>query len=373
MNTTYELNNIRKDADLFDGKFNKFSPVVEVFSAMVNGESLDRFGAKADKAVAYIKELGSRAENGDFTAVAELNTLRRFVIETPIMEEMKLLNIFGSYQALGYDETIEREVYNHVGEMSREQAAGGDVVFPAITKERYPVASTTVSGGYAVDYRRVALGDMSKENEGLDMVKTDIRNKAVLYIVNKVYNAIKNASGVKYQYEFAGLTKAGVDAILNAVRRNGKPTVIADYAILSQFTPWAGYKGSIDGTTITGMSQKVLDEIAANGSLSMYNGAVLAELPNPYNEYDMSGSWTPDGGSHSFANFKTLLPAGLAFVVPAGVKSPIATWTRGGLTSLTGNNVKNGKIETRFDLEVACDVAKGQEHRIGCFKDTNIG
>lgn len=373
MNTTYELNNIRKDADLFDGKFNKFSPVVEVFSAMVNGESLDRFGAKADKAVAYIKELGNRAENGDFTAVAELNTLRRFVIETPIMEEMKLLNIFGSYQAIGYDESIEREVYKHVGEMSRQQAEGGDVVFPAITKETYPVASATISGGYAVDYRRVALGDMSKENEGLELVKTDIRNKAVLYVINKVYNAIKNATGVKYQYEFSGLTKAGVDAILNAVRRNGKPTVIADYAILSQFTPWAGYKGSIDNTTITGISQKALDELAATGTLSMYNGAVLAEMPNPYNEYDQSGSWTPDGGTTTLPNFKTLLPAGLAFVVPAGVKSPIATWTRGGLTSMTGNNVKNGKIETRFDLNVACDVAKGQEHRIGCFYDTSVG
>ncbi len=373
MNTTYELNNIRKDADLFDGKFNKTSPVVEVFAAMTNGESLNRFGAKADKAVAYIKELGSRADNGDPVAVAELNTIRRFVIETPILEEMKLLGIFGSYQNVGYDESIEREIYTHVGEMSREQAAGGDVVFPAITKETYPVGTTTVSGGYAVDYRRVALGDMSKENEGLAMVKTDIRNKAVLYVINKVYNAIKNATGVKYQAEFAGLTKAGVDAILNAVRRNGKPTVVADYAILSQFTPWAGYKGSIDNTTITGMSQKVMDELAANGALSMYNGAVLAELPNPYNEYDMSGSWTPDGGTTTLPNFKTLLPAGLAFVVPAGVKSPIATWTRGGLTSVTGTNVKNGKYETRFDLEVAADVAKGQEHRIGCFKDTNIG
>ena len=55
MKTTYELNNIRRDADAFSGKFHKASPVVEVFSAMVRGESLDKFGAKADAAVAYIK------------------------------------------------------------------------------------------------------------------------------------------------------------------------------------------------------------------------------------------------------------------------------------------------------------------------------
>lgn len=364
MNTTYELNNLRKDADIFDGKFHKFSPVVEIFTAMVNGEDLSKFGAKADKAVAYIKELGTRADNGDYGAVAELNTLRRFVIETPILEEIKLLSIFGSYQSVGYDETIEREVYNHVGERSRTQANGGDVVFPAITKEFYPVGTTTVSGGYAVDYRRIANGDMTKENEGLALVKTDIANRAMLYVVKKIYDAIHNATGVKYDLTAAGLTKAGVDGVLTNVRRNGRPTVIGDYAILSQFTPWAGYKGTIDSTTITGISEKAMNDIAQNGHLAMYNGAILAEMPNPYNEYELNA--TGD-------NFETLLPAGLAFVVPTGVKSPIATWTRGGLTSFTGNNVHTGKVETRFDLEVAADIAKGQEHRIGVIYDENIG
>lgn len=362
--TTYELNNLRKDADAFDGKFNKFSPVVEVFSAMVKGEELGKFGAKADKAVTYIKDLGNRAENGDYTAVAELNTLRRFVIESPIMEEIKLLGIFGSYQNVGFDESIEREVYNHVGERSRTQAAGGDVVFPAITKSRYPVGTDIISGGYAVDYRRIASGDMTKENEGLALVKTDIRNKALLLIVNKVYDAIKNATGVKYTIEAAGLTQSGVDGVITKVRRVGKPTVVGDYAVISQFNDWAGYVGTINSNTITGISEKAMNEIAANGILSQYRGSVVAELPNPYNEYEMN-----EAGD----NFATLLPAGLAFVIPSGVQSPIATWTRGGLTSFTGNNVKTGKVETRFDLEVACDVAKGHEYKIGTIYDTQIG
>ena len=125
MNTTYELNNLRKDSDI-PGRINKQSPIVEVFSAMVNGEELSKFGAKADKAVSYIKELGSRADAGDFTAVAELNSLRRFVVEAPIMQELKLLNIFGSYQHVGFDETVEREVWDYAGEPSRIQAAGGN-------------------------------------------------------------------------------------------------------------------------------------------------------------------------------------------------------------------------------------------------------
>ena len=361
---TFELNNIRKDADIYNGNITKHSPVVEVFAAMTKGESLQRFGKKADVAVNYIKSLGSRADNGDFSAVAELNTIRRFVIEAPVMEELKLLGIFGTYENVGFDETIEREVYRHVGERSREQANNGDVVFPAISKEVYSVPTFTVSGGYQVDYRRVSLGDMSKENEGLNQVKIDILNNAKAAIIKKVYQAISDATGIKYVVETAGLTKSLVDSALSKVRRYGKPTVVADYAILSQFTPWAGYVGTINSNTITGISRTVMDEIAANGTLSMYNGAILAEMENPYNEYKLNAAGD---------DFETMLPAGLGFIIPAGVNTPIKIWTRGNLTSMSGNNVHTGKIETRFDIECAADVAKGQENRIGILYDTNIG
>ena len=180
-----------------------------------------------------------------------------------------------------------------------------------------------------------------------------------------IYNAIKNATGVKYWFEgTTGLTKQGADDVITKVRRNGKPTVIGDYSVLAQFTPWAGYIGTINNTTITGMSQKVMDEIASRGLLATYNGANLVEIPNPYNEYEMNA----DG-----SNFATLLPAGLAYVLPTGGKSPIKTWVRGGLTSMTGDDVKSGQHIVRFDLEVACDCAKGKEHQIGVLYDQAIG
>ena len=364
---TFEMNNARKDADIFSGQFNKTSPVVEIFSAMVNGEELSRFGAKADKAVEYIKNLGSRADNGDTSAMAELNTLRRFVMEAPIMEELKMLSIFGTYQNVGFDETIEREVYNEAGEHSRIQAYAGDVVFPAITKEVYPVPTFTVSGGYAVDYRRVALGDMSRENEGMAHVKTDILNRAKAAIVKKIYKAIKNATGVHYWGEFAGLTKSGVDAILNNVRRNGRPTIIGDYAVLSQFTPWAGYAAvatvGASSLNVVGVSEKTMNDIAQTGLLATYNGAILSEMSNPYDFYTLNAAGT---------NFETMMPQGLAFIIPTGIQSPIAIYSRGGLTSFQGNDVKSGKILSRFDIEVGCDIAKGHEHKIGVVLDTNI-
>lgn len=365
---TYELNNLRKDAELFDGKFKQNSPVVEVFKAMVNGEEVSKFGAKADKAVNYIKSLGELAGNGDTNAAVELNTLRRFVIDAPIMEEIKLLGIFGSYTPLAYDDSIEREVTIYSGERARGQANGGDIVFPVIGQERYTVGTQTISGGYAVDYRRVALGDMSKENEGMEQVRKTIRNKAMLMVINKVYDAIQKATGVKYMVEDAGLTKTNVDAALTKIRRWGRPTVIADYAILSQFTPWAGYVGTVNSNTILGISDKTMDELSLNGLLSVYNGAILSEMQNPYDVY---GSLVTDADGNK--NFPTLLPAGLGFIIPTGTQSPIQTWTRGGLTSFTGNNVQTGKVETRFDLEVAADVAKTQEFKVGTIYDTNIG
>lgn len=364
MFTTYELNNQRKDANFItNAKLNKHSPVVEVFSAMVNGKPVGEVCAQADKAVEYIKSLGARAGANDYAAMAELNSIRRFVIEEPVMQEIKLLGIFGSYQNVGYDETIEREVYKHSGERSRIQAAGGDVVSPVITKERYTVPDFTVSGGYAVDYRRVELGDMTQENIGMQQVKTDILNRALLSIVQKVYDAITNATGVKYTFSAAGLTKTGVDGVLSKVRRFGKPTIIGDYSMVSQLIPWAGYVGTIDSNTITGISRDIMNEIAQTGMISMYNGAIVSEMPNPYDLYNLNA----DG-----SDFKTLLPADIGFVIPQGARSPIATWSRGGLTSFTGNNVTTGQVETRFDLNVAVDVAKGQEYMIGIINDTNL-
>lgn len=364
-NTTIELNNVRKDANyITNSEIKANSPVVEVFSAMVKGEEVGKFGKIADKAVSYIKELGSRAEAGDTAAVAELNTIRRYVIEPEVLKEMQLLGVFGSFNQVGFDESIEREVYSYAGNGARAQANNGDVPFITPVKEKYPVATQTVSGGFAVDYRRVALGDMSKENAGLALVKTDIYNKALKYIMVTVYNAIKNTTGVKYFFEAAGLTKSGADGVISKVRPNGKPIVFGSYGLVSQFTPWAGYVGSINSNTITGMSQKVMDEIASRGLLATYNGTNIAEIPNPYNVYEMNGDGT---------NFAKLMPEGLGIVAPAGGDSPIMTWTRGGLTSMTGNDVKSGKVISRYDLEVAADVAKGKEWQIGVLYDTNLG
>ena len=61
---------------------------------------------------------------------------------------------------------------------------------------------------------------MSDENELQEQVRVQIRNKAAKYVVETIYNAIKNAKGVKYFFEGAGLTKTGVDGVITNVRRS---------------------------------------------------------------------------------------------------------------------------------------------------------
>ena len=78
MDYTFEMNNARKDSAFASGKIQANSPVVEIFSAMVDGKDLSRYGAKADVAAKYIKELGEKAQNNDFAAMAEL------LVERPV-------------------------------------------------------------------------------------------------------------------------------------------------------------------------------------------------------------------------------------------------------------------------------------------------
>lgn len=355
---TFEMNSARKDA-LVNAQIRKESPVVEVFSAMVKGQDLSRFGAKADSAVTYIKELGERASQGDFAAVAEMNQIRRFIIEPIVMEEARLLEVFGAYQHVGMDEKIEREVYDYVGGGARFQALGGDVPVATLERKVYPVASETISGGFMVDYRKVAAGNLEDENYAMQQVRTQIMNGAAAYVTKKMYDAVKNATGVKYFAESAGLTKAAVDDVVAKVRRMGPTSLVGSYAAVSQLNQFAGWT---DGTHF-GISDEAMNEIMRNGLLGMYNGSRVREVPTYVDYHKLNAAGT---------DFKPVLPEGMLFVLPAGRRSPVATWTRGGLTSFTGNDVASGKIMTRFDLEVAVDVAKGHEHEIGLLGDTNL-
>lgn len=374
MSMTFELNNKKRDADInFANKENlkPNSPIVEIFSALTDGKDTSKYGKKTDMVVDHIKQLGEGIANGDAKCMAELNTIRKYSVEPLLQAEIQNLAVFGDFQSLGFDESIEVDSWKLVGGKSREQALNADVIFPAIKGEKYSVATKTISGGWATDYRRLQLGDMSKENEGKNQVRTDIINKMKKAIVTNAYNSVKNATPVKYFFEGAGLTKAGVDKVLKDVRRLGTgASVIGDYALLEEFTPWAGYNSEFTYNTsryayTQGISAEDLRDIRQKGILGMYNGNILVQMTNPYDFSSYNDAGT---------NFNTMLDAGLALVVPTGGQfgSPIKSWTRGGLTSFSGNDVTTGHVLTRFDIEFATDLTKGREFEIGILSDTNL-
>ena len=358
---TIELNAARKDSDYIQNReLNAKSPVVEVFSAMVEGKTLPNLGDRTDKAVKYIKDLGAKSAAGDVAAMAELNAIRRYTIEPLVDEELRLMQVFGDFEQIAANDSIEREVYGITGQAARFQAPNGDVPFAVPTVSKYAVAPQTISGGYVVDYRKVSLGDMNSENRGLQQVRTDIMNKASNYVLKTVYAAIKTATGVKYWNETAGIAAADFDPVLTKVRRHGLPSILGTYANISQLDP--SVLVSSTGTVLI-MSEKALEEVRRTGYLGYYKGSIVREIPYMpiYSERDAAGT-----------DFASAFPEGLVIITPTGMNSPIKTWVRGGLTSLTGNDIATGHVMTRFDIEVAADVAKGHEFKIGLYNNTTL-
>ena len=357
-----ELNNARKDSELATPKLSAKSPLVEVFSAVAFGEDTSRFGNKVDATMKHITELASRALNGDPVAKAEINAVVRYAIEPKLARTIQLFNFMGTFRPIGYDEQAMMRTYKHEAIRSNFQAARGDVPFAATSWEEYAIGTQTISSGYAVNYREIQSGNLDRVAEGMEQVQTDMQNKAMNYVVLEMYNAIKNAQGVKYFAETAGITKGSVDDTLNKVRRFGPVAITGDFSAVSQLNDFAGFKADPTDAKATKLSEMVMNEIHRTGLLSTYKGSPVVELPNQYNLTALNADGT---------NFETYLPEGLLYFIPQGAVSPLQIFQRGGLTSMTGNDVVTGTELTRFDLEIGCGVAKGREHEIGLIRDTN--
>lgn len=346
---SYEINemtNCVKDNVQF--KSNK-PTVCEVFSALVKGKDISGI-TNGDAGVALIKELNARAEAGDVKAMSELNAIRSYVINPILLEEVKLLGFFGDYENVGYGESIEREVRNQ-NINTREQAANGDVPLSFNYANKYPVGTKTLSAGYQVDYRKAQYGDMSAENILMENIKTDMRNKAAKFAMDTVVTAVTNAPVKNYA---AGITRANVTSVLNKARPFGRVNFVGDTAAVIKLNDIATYSDN-QGTPFYNISQEAMNEIASNAYVSKLMGAGVFGIDNAYDLSKINTSnWFDKVGQDRYI-----------FVIPTGIESPIKLWTRGGLTSMTGNDVTTGRILTRYDLEVAADVAKGQEYKIG--------
>ncbi|MET3505604.1 hypothetical protein [Halalkalibacter oceani] len=362
MELTFEINNKRLDSQFTQPKFNAKSQIVEIFSAITEGKDYSQYGKKVDTVVNHVKELANKAHAGDFTAKAELNSIVRYTIEPHLEKQIQLFSFMGRFRDIPYNEQPMVQTYKHESLNADFQASSGDVGFSTTSWEEYPINTKTISAGFAVDYREVASGNLDKIAEGKQQVQTVMMNKAMNYVVYQLYTGIKNATGIKYFSENAGITKSALDDALKKIRRFGRPSIAGDYSVVSQLSDFAGHQST--SPSITGLSEAVMEEIRLTGMLQTYNGSPVLELPNQYQTTQLNSAGD---------NFKTYLPEGLLFLIPQGNPvSPLQVFRRGGLTSMTGTSVETGTEVTRYDMEIGAEVVRGREYEIGLISDENF-
>lgn len=363
MNSIYEINMANVQPDLHTDRVKKTSPVVEAFSALTEGRDAKVDGKVKDKAVEGIKEMATKAAAGDSVAVSEINSIIRFAIEPKLLERIKLFDFLGSFKTIGYHEAPMMKTYKYESVDSRFQASSGDVPFAAYSFREYPIGTQTISGGFAVDYRELQSGNFDGSvAEGMEQVKIDMHNKAMYYVISKLYDSIKNAKGVKHFAESAGIAKTATDDMLQQMRRYGKVNIAGDYAVVSQLNEFAGYK-TFGENVIPFGADAVAEEIRKTGLLNFYNGSNVVELPNAFNWSKLNADKT---------SYELYMPQGLLFFIPKGAVSALQVFLRGGLTSMTGDDIVTRQHMTRFDMELGAGVAEGMEDSIGLISDTNF-
>ena len=363
MSTIYEINMSNAQADVNTGRVKQNSKIVEVFSALSAGKRPEADDKTLDKSVATIKELSSKAIDGDNAARSEINSIIRFSIEPKLLEVVRLFDFMGTYRRIGYNEAPMMKTYGYESIDSRFQASSSDVPFAAVNWREYPIGTQTISAGFAVDYRELQNGNFDGNiREGMNQVQIDMQNKMTYYVMTVLYNALKNAKGVNHFAEDNGITKTAVDNMLKSMRRYGKVNIAGDYSVVSQFNDFAGFK-QFSADEIRYANNIVAEEIRQTGLVSMYNGAFVTELPNAINWTQLNKDGT---------DYDLYMPQGLLFFLPRGSVSPLQVFLRGGLTTMTGDDIVTRQHLTRFDMEFGAGVAEGMEDQIGLISDTNF-
>lgn len=355
---TIELNNVhRSECVVQDAR--KMKRVAEICSALWSGKDVSKYGKDVDAVVAKMQSCGAAAANGDTKAIAEINTIVKFIVQPNLLQATEVFNFLGNYHKIGFDEQPKVKSYTYEGIDARAQASGGDVTFGERKWIEYPVSTHTISSGMAINYRELESGNFDGSMaEEMSQVQIDMENKAVAYVLGVLHDAIKNNSQfVKFYSEYsAAPTQAGVDDMVKKMRRlGGKVSIFGDYSTLSVISDWNGYK-TVGTDIVPFYTEGQVNEIAQTGLNGWYKGSALIELPNPYNLTkpldDKSG-------------FETYYDTDKLYFTVAGVNSPLNIFRRGGITTMSGNDVKTGTVTTRFDMEIAADVVKGREYELG--------
>ena len=352
-----ELNNVRKSECAVSNEA-QMRRVAEICSALFSGADISKYGKEADGVVKQLAKLGEGALADDARAKAEINTVVKYIVQPNLLKAMEVFSFLGNYHRIAYNEQPVVKTYNYEGIDARIQASSGDVAFGERVWKEYPITTKTISSGMAINYRDLASGNFDGSMaEEISQVQIDMENKAVAYVLGILYDGIKNnTDNVKFYATYADTpTQTAVDGMINKMRKLGKVNVAGDFSALSVISDWNGYK-TVSDKTIPFFTEGQVNEIAQTGLNGWYKGAALIEIPNPYN-------LTKPLADNSA--FETYYDTDKLFFTVSGATSPFNIFRRGGISTMTGNDVKTGTVITRFDIEVGADLTKGREYEIG--------
>ena len=352
-----ELNNVRKSECAVSNEV-QMRRVAEICSALFSGADISKYGKEADGVVKQLAKLGEGALADDARAKAEINTVVKYIVQPNLLKAMEVFSFLGNYHRIAYNEQPVVKTYNYEGIDARIQASSGDVAFGERVWKEYPITTKTISSGMAINYRDLASGNFDGSiAEEISQVQIDMENKAVAYVLGVLYDGIKNnTDNVKFYATYADTpTQTAVDGMINKMRKLGKVNVAGDFSALSVISDWNGYK-TVSDKTIPFFTEGQVNEIAQTGLNGWYKGAALVEIPNPYN-------LTKPLADNSA--FETYYDTDKLFFTVSGATSPFNIFRKGGISTMTGNDIKTGTVMTRFDIEIGADLTKGREYEIG--------
>jgi len=336
---------------------------VEIFTDIVYGKDVSKYGKKVDTVMESMKNLAKSANEGNLQAKAELNAVRTITIKQPLEKRLSINEAMGNVNRVGMNEELRYEVYQLQGEKSREQASSGSFVFPTVKKRTGIMETKTATGGVIVDYRELASGATDGMAVANEQVITDMINKMVLSNLNALRTAITNATTLRNYAE--GITKTNVDTVKKLARRfsqNGVVSILGDYSAISMLGDLAYFPINTGGTEFR-FSQAVMDEVMKTGLLKLYNGSPVIELPNSYNLTDLNVA-------ENF--YSSVLPESDLWIVPQGVYSPLQIGIKSGITSMTATDINLRAEVTRYDLEFGNYVIPEYIPMVGYINDPSL-
>ena len=356
-----EINKIVKNKLSNATTNNRPSEEVEIFTNIVYGKDVSKYGKKVDTVMDKIKTLAGMVEDGNTQAKAELNAIRTVTIQQPLEKRLAINSAMGQVTKVGFNEEMKYEVYQLQGEKSRVQASSGSFVFPTVKKRTGTMTTKTSTGGLIFDVRELASGATDGFAYANEQVMTDMTNQMVLSHINALRSAITAATTLKNYAE--GITKTNVEDVRKKARRFGTSvTILGDYSAVNKLGEYANF-GVVNTGTEFRFPDFVMEEVMKTGLIKFYKGSIIVEMPNSYNMIDLNTA-----GDF----YAPQLPTTDLWFLPQGMMTPLQIGLRGGLTSMTATDINLRAEVTRYDWEFGNYVIAEYIPAIGYIYDDTL-